>query len=424
MRVLCLVLVAYTLAGCVRLGFRAAGSSDAQAEAASPDLSVGPDLLVAADLAPDGQMPDAPSPDAEPWPAEGRWSPTSASPLSPRLWVNAAWTGKAFAAWSGALNLAYDGTTDGALYDPVTGTWSAMSVTGTPSARHTPSHVWDGASLLVYGGAQKFGVVQDGGRYDPQSDTWTALGTTPGRRIYHVALWTGSRMLLWGGWGDGIHKATGFAYDPQAATWTPMAASGAPGGRSFAGAVWTGSELLIWGGCDGAMGTCAGVKGDGARYDPVADQWKPMTASGAPAPRTAHSAVWTGSRMIVFGGCANANTAPTVSGSAAYDPVSDSWSPLSTAGAPADRCGHAAAWLPGIKRMAIWGGWDASARGDGALYDPATDSWSPVADANAPVPRQRFAFAASDRCLFIWGGGDAAGAPLDSGALWCGGPPP
>ena len=74
--------------------------------------------------------------------------------------------------------------------------------------------------------------------------------------------------------------------------------------------------------------------------------------------------------------------------------------------------------------MVIWGGWDASVRGDGALYDPATDSWSPMALADAPKPRQRFAFAASDRCLFVWGGGDAAGAPLDTGAVWCGGPPP
>jgi hypothetical protein len=43
---------------------------------------------------------------------------------------------------------------------------------------------------------------------------------------------------------------------------------------------------------------------DGGRYIPAADSWTAVTAFGAPSRRTGHTAVWTGSEMIVFGGFA------------------------------------------------------------------------------------------------------------------------
>lgn len=39
----------------------------------------------------------------------------------------------------------------------------------------------------------------------------------------------------------------------------------------------------------------------GAQYDPVADRWSATSTSGA-SPTRGHTAVWTGSEMIVFGG--------------------------------------------------------------------------------------------------------------------------
>jgi hypothetical protein len=40
----------------------------------------------------------------------------------------------------------------------------------------------------------------------------------------------------------------------------------------------------------------------GGRYDPVTDTWVPTSINGAPAPRSVHTAVWTGEHMIVWGG--------------------------------------------------------------------------------------------------------------------------
>jgi N-acetylneuraminic acid mutarotase len=41
---------------------------------------------------------------------------------------------------------------------------------------------------------------------------------------------------------------------------------------------------------------------DGGRYNPAADSWMAVTTTGAPAGRYSHTAVWTGSEMIVWGG--------------------------------------------------------------------------------------------------------------------------
>jgi len=62
-------------------------------------------------------------------------------------------------------------------------------------------------------------------------------------------------------------------------------------------AVWTGSEMIIWGGYFAPIqGT---VINRGARFNPVTGIWTPVTTDGAPSPRSNHTAIWTGGEMIV-----------------------------------------------------------------------------------------------------------------------------
>src|SRR5262249_29849652 len=63
-------------------------------------------------------------------------------------------------------------------------------------------------------------------------------------------------------------------------------------------AIWTGSEMIVWGGNPGWTGI-----NSGGRYDPATDTWT-MTSIGAGVPvgRGGHTAVWTGTEMIVWGG--------------------------------------------------------------------------------------------------------------------------
>ena len=101
-------------------------------------------------------------------------------------------------------------------------------------------------------------------------------------------------MLVWGGFGGFTN--TGAQYDPATDTWTAITVTGAPSAGS---AVWTGSHMLVWGGYDSAN---AGLTNTGALYDAATDTWKPITTAAAPSARTSHTAVWTGSRMLVWGG--------------------------------------------------------------------------------------------------------------------------
>jgi hypothetical protein len=102
----------------------------------------------------------------------------------------------------------------GGLYDPVTDTWAASSLTtgsgpNVPSARSDHTAVWTGSEMIVWGGGGGGGYLITGGRYNPYTDSWAALSLTtgsgpsvPAARVLHTAVWTGStdhRMIVWGG---------------------------------------------------------------------------------------------------------------------------------------------------------------------------------------------------------------------------------
>src|SRR5206468_1910792 len=79
--------------------------------------------------------------------------------------------------------------------------------------------------------------------------------------------------------------------------WIATSTTGAPAARQFHTAVWTGSEMIVWGGVGSG-----GFFNTGGRYNPGTDSWTATSTTGAPAARDQHTAVWTGSEMIVWGG--------------------------------------------------------------------------------------------------------------------------
>ena len=56
-----------------------------------------------------------------------------------------------------------------------------------------------------------------------------------------------------------------------------------PRGRIYHSTVWTGSEMIVWGG--------GGPNNTGDRYNPVTNTWTPGSSAGAPAARYYHTAV-------------------------------------------------------------------------------------------------------------------------------------
>src|SRR5439155_8929999 len=80
-------------------------------------------------------------------------------------------------------------------------------------------------------------------------------------------------------------------------TWTATSTTNAPTARVFHTAVWTGSEMIVWGGYDGAHHFDTG-----GRYNPSTDSWTGTSTTNAPTGRYNHTAVGTGTDMMVWSG--------------------------------------------------------------------------------------------------------------------------
>src|SRR3972149_3996017 len=70
------------------------------------------------------------------------------------------------------------------------------------------------------------------------------------------------------------------------------------------------------------------------------DTWTTTSTVDAPSARLVHTAVWTGSTMIVWGGRSNL-TSGDVNTGGVYDPATDMWTATSTVDAPTARSGAA-----------------------------------------------------------------------------------
>ena len=91
----------------------------------------------------------------------------------------------------------------------------------------------------------------------PPLDTWDRgnLHDVPTPRFGHTAVWTGNEMIIWGGEGEGVvfpnKLNTGGRYDPLTDTWTAVSMRNAPEARDDHTAVWTGTEMVVGGGSRG-----------------------------------------------------------------------------------------------------------------------------------------------------------------------------
>ena len=319
------------------------------------------------------------------------WQPTLQL-LDPRYWHTAVWTGSEMIVFGGMsyVGLVYG---DGSRYDPATDTWTLVASNGAPAQRESHVAVWTGTEMVVWGGRGDL----SGGRYDPVTDIWRPMSTAgaPGPRWSASVVWTGTRMIVWGGYGGSGVENTGGLYDPAGDAWTPMApAPLAP--RADHAAAWTGARMFVWGGYNGFIGE---MYGDGARYDPATNSWSPVAGANAPNARFYHSAVWTGSQVIVWGGL-NYPTYDLSGGR--YDPVADAWTPTSLVDAPSLRWMQAAVWTG--TEMVVQGGTPAVVAG--GRYNPATDTWRPASPVNAANNGQGITAVWTGTEMIVWGGLD------------------
>ena len=282
-------------------------------------------------------------------PSTDSWTATSTTNAPDARFVHTAvWTGSEMIIWGGWAggNIFFN---TGGRYNPGTDSWLATSTTNAPDARYSQTAVWTGSEMVVWGG-ENFLALNTGGRYNPNTDSWTSTSITnaPVARYSHTVVWAGSQMIIWGGTDGSNYFDTGGRYDPSTDSWASTTTSNAPAARGYHTAVWTDSAMIIWGGYDGTNRFNTGGK-----YDPGLNSWTATSTANAPAARNSHRAVWTDSEMIVWGGGGPISPFYYDTGGR-YNPGTDTWVATTTSNAPTGRAEHTALWTG--SEMIVWGG--------------------------------------------------------------------
>jgi len=327
------------------------------------------------------------------------WTATSTTNApTGRDFHTAVWTGSEMIVWGGCAGHPCDMPLNtGGRYNPSTDSWTATTTTNAPTGRSSHTAVWTGSDMIVWGGTED----TTGGRYNPSTNSWTATSTTnaPSGRFSHTAVWTGSDMIVWGGFGHTDLRNDGGRYSPSTDSWIATNTINAPFRREFHTAVWTGTEMIVWGG----LGPYPHIFNTGGRYNPSTDSWTATTTNNAPTGREEHTAVWTGGEMIVWGGYFGCGTGCVLNTGGRYNPSTDSWTATSTTSAPDARFQHTAAWSG--SEMIVWGGGDlgVSASNTGGNYNPGPDSWTATSITNAPSARWQHTAVWTGSEMIVWG---------------------
>jgi N-acetylneuraminic acid mutarotase len=211
-----------------------------------------------------------------------------------------------------------------------------------------------------------------------------------------------------------------------AGTWDAIADAPIQG-RTGHSAVWTGSEMIVWGGEPGPATTDDTRISDGSNgsgYNPTTNSWRVI----APAPiagRAGHGATWTDKEMLVWGGW-RASDQERLADGAAYDPVNDMWRKLPPA--PLSSSGGIAATWTGRELIVFDGITDAGGpiTVEVASYDPEADSWSSLPKLEMPASHTVIATWTGQDLLVVANPnqGRSAGFALHPGSQWTSLPEP
>jgi len=345
------------------------------------------------------------------------WESTAYVPR-PRSNFSTVWTGTEMIVFGGLdENMLPQGS--GGKYNPATDQWEPLSIFNAPAGRDNHAAVWSGTEMIVWGGCA-IGTCDtthnSGGRYNPTTDTWTAtsLSGAAHSRYFYTAVWSGTEMIVWGGCyiqaGSPVLINSGGKYNPGTDSWTDTSSTDAPSARYIHTAVWSGTEMIVWGGVsveDPQETNTGGI------YNPGTDTWTATSLTNAPAGRWRHSAVWGGTTMIVWGGMDVDGNLLNTGGK--LNATGNTWVATSTTNAPAGRWRHTAVWTG--TEMILWGGQgDYGLLNSGGKYTPGTDTWTATSTVNVPDPRLRHGSVWTGAEMIVWGGFN--GAFLSSGGRY------
>jgi serine/threonine protein kinase/N-acetylneuraminic acid mutarotase len=226
-------------------------------------------------------------------------------------------------------------------YSPSSGSWTQMSASQTvsngntcgsvPAPRMNAAMVWDSVDqkVLLYGGVDTSNTYfGDLWSFDPGTKAWTSLqcsGNSPGARASN-AVWDGQHMLLLGGTNTSGLLQDFWAYTPSGSggSWQQLA-NFPVGPRSY--------QTMVWDSHDSRLYTFGGLDSNGLQQSDfwtysTAGSWVKITPSSTDNPLGRQEAIgaWDSKNnvFLMMGGWETGQGVPFW-GVWAYDPMQNAW---------------------------------------------------------------------------------------------------
>ncbi|TLZ72884.1 MAG: hypothetical protein E6K10_01335 [Methanobacteriota archaeon] len=275
-------------------------------------------------------------------------------------------------------------------YDVDANVWANVGAVALPRGRFEGAMAYapDVGRTILFGGYGLWvsGVVNDTWGYDSGSNSWTELtpGLSPPPRYEHVAAYDSQsrRLIVFGGClmpcRAGVLGDT-WAYDPSANRWAMMNPATSPPARFWTSMTYdsTSDRVILFGGCGDA--DCALVLGDTWAYDYDSDTWTKRSPGASPTARFHHAMAYDAAadRVVLFGGITMGRELPGETWEYAFG--SDTWTETTPAGSPPPQNGHVMAYDSGSQRVVLWSPtWDGGtwAYGEGGV--PPASSGPPL----------------------------------------------
>ncbi len=286
-----------------------------------------------------------------------------------------------------------------------------------PAARRNASAVYDPVDnrMVIYGG---FGTsyLGDIWAFDIDTETWSDLtpssGPAPAARLTPASVYdpTGHQMIMWSGQSFGstfLNDVWSFDFDTH--TWSQYAPTGGPPNiRYGVGYTWdpVAHDLVTFAGF-----TNMGRFHDVWRFNDQAVTWTDVSPATGPLERCLHAACYdaVGHRMIMYGG--QNNNGP-LGDLWALDLNTDTWTDITPATNPAARYFTALVYDAANRRATMFGGQTLlGATSESWVFDLWTGAWTQLSPAGTP-PTSRYGAAgiydgAHDR-MIVFGGNDGS----------------
>lgn len=243
------------------------------------------------------------------------------------------------------------------VYDLEMGAWHEVDGSVAPPARHSMAASYDpNRERVVIFGGQSSGLYNDVWAFDVETETWSQLqtsGTLPAQRYGTSAVVDSETdtLLISHGFASGRFDDT-FALDLETNTWTDISPVQRPLKRCLHDAAYDAASglMILFGGCSSGAGPCP--QGDTWAFDPLAQNWRELSAG--PSPRSNPSLSADDAGVIwLFGGRASDGASAELW---SLDIEADLWTQHRVENGPSPRSSHDAAWDLDGGRLFVFGG--------------------------------------------------------------------